>query len=181
MSETIISKTCYKCKQVKSLEEFYKDRTKPDGLEARCKACAALYRKSPARKLTLARYGKTEKNKICQKRYNHTPKGAEAKRRCYESEHGKAYRNEYRKTEAYKKAKRIAQRRYNQNHRLENCTRICVNDKVERGKLPRPDTLICTCGNQAQEYHHPNGYDKAHRYDIIALCMPCHKFLHRKY
>ena len=32
-------KHCYKCKEVKAKTEFYKDRSKHDGLEAICKVC----------------------------------------------------------------------------------------------------------------------------------------------
>ena len=32
-------KRCYKCTEIKSLENFYKDRTRSDGLENRCKDC----------------------------------------------------------------------------------------------------------------------------------------------
>lgn len=32
-------KTCYKCKTTKELTDFYKDKSKPDGLEGLCKVC----------------------------------------------------------------------------------------------------------------------------------------------
>lgn len=48
MSETIQTKRCTKCKQVKSFSEFHKNKTKKDGHYFRCKQCqnqdAKLYR-----------------------------------------------------------------------------------------------------------------------------------------
>lgn len=36
------TKTCRDCKEVKPGDQFARDRTKPDGRDTRCKACAAL-------------------------------------------------------------------------------------------------------------------------------------------
>lgn len=40
MSETILKKTCNKCKLTLGVDLFHKDRTRPDGLGARCKSCS---------------------------------------------------------------------------------------------------------------------------------------------
>ena len=34
-----LMKKCTLCEQVKDADEFYKDKTRPDGLEHRCKPC----------------------------------------------------------------------------------------------------------------------------------------------
>jgi hypothetical protein len=36
-------KRCYKCKQVKPIGAFYKDRSKPDGFHSKCKTCQKGY------------------------------------------------------------------------------------------------------------------------------------------
>ena len=36
-------KFCFKCKQEKLESQFYKDRTKKDGLNAKCKVCQMEY------------------------------------------------------------------------------------------------------------------------------------------
>ena len=37
-----MTKTCIKCKEVKLLAEFHKDKTKPDGYRPRCKVCRII-------------------------------------------------------------------------------------------------------------------------------------------
>lgn len=44
-------KSCTKCKEVKELASFYKDRTKKDGYSFQCKACKLEYRKSNREKI----------------------------------------------------------------------------------------------------------------------------------
>jgi hypothetical protein len=53
--------------------------------------------------------------------------------------------------------------------------RNAVNKAVIAGILPRVTTLHCgKCGAQAESYHHHNGYDPAHRLDVVPLCNKCH-------
>lgn len=50
-------KRCTACKKIKSLEEFYHDRSKPDGRSTQCQDCARVYHREYYR----AKYGKTTK------------------------------------------------------------------------------------------------------------------------
>ena len=53
--------------------------------------------------------------------------------------------------------------------------RTKVGYRITIGKLPHPKTLLCAdCNQPAHEYHHPNGYDEEHVYDVVALCRKCH-------
>ena len=53
--------------------------------------------------------------------------------------------------------------------------RLAVNDAVQRGIIPRPDTLNCVdCDNPAKQYDHYLGYSDEHRMDVRPLCVPCH-------
>lgn len=54
-----------------------------------------------------------------------------------------------------------------------------VNYAVRKGKLPRPDSLLCACGSQAGVYHHPNGYNGKNALDVVASCYKCHRAIHR--
>ena len=66
MAETIISKRCYKCKQIKSLSEFPAHRNRHDGHCAECKICMNKYNKV---------YVHTKEGKAARKRYTQSKKG----------------------------------------------------------------------------------------------------------
>jgi hypothetical protein len=42
---TIIEKTCSKCKLIKTIDSFTKDKTKKDGVRSQCKNCVSIYSK----------------------------------------------------------------------------------------------------------------------------------------
>jgi hypothetical protein len=54
--------------------------------------------------------------------------------------------------------------------------RVAVGTAVRRGKLPVVSTMICCVCNEAQaeQWHHHNGYDKAHWLDVVPVCRECH-------
>jgi len=57
-----------------------------------------------------------------------------------------------------------------------------VLSAVASGKLADPSKLCCSiCGHNAQEYHHPNGYDKEHSLEVVPVCIICHKKIHRQH
>lgn len=66
-------KKCAKCKEPKSLLEFYKNRSKKDGLQNYCKSCAKIYQQSETFKTYQKRY---------QKVYQQTKKGKDAIQRA---------------------------------------------------------------------------------------------------
>jgi hypothetical protein len=51
-----------------------------------------------------------------------------------------------------------------------------VRRAIKSGKLPPIDSVLCAdCGkNQAEEYHHYNGYGKKYQLDVTPLCLACH-------
>lgn len=54
--------------------------------------------------------------------------------------------------------------------------RALVNQRVRFKRMPRASSLLCSvCGNKAAHYHHHKGYSFQHRYDVIPVCIPCHK------
>lgn len=62
------SKHCCTCKQVKPTTEFYRNRTRYDGLQAACKSCRRSYKQSPTGKATnrraMSKYRSTPENKL---------------------------------------------------------------------------------------------------------------------
>lgn len=80
-------KICYLCHTDKPATDFYKDRTRPDGLSSRCKECD---------KLKIAKYQTTSNGKATRKRYRQSTKGRLAKqrddKRYYQTERGRRAR-----------------------------------------------------------------------------------------
>jgi hypothetical protein len=61
---------------------------------------------------------------------------------------------------------------------LRMMARSCIAQQVKRGNRPAASSLTCACGEPAAHYHHHNGYEVAHRYDVVPVCVPCHKSAH---
>ena len=168
-------KTCSKCKEKKPRKEFYKDKSKKDGLASICKDCACIYRKSNARKKTQARYGKSEKGTKAHARYNKSSKRKTASARYYRSK-GKETMTKYGKTEKGKVVRRKAKADWAKRNPEKVNAKSKIHGLVRQGKMPRPSTLTCRCGAPAAEYHHPD-YSKP--LEVISLCVSCHKTVHR--
>ncbi len=150
MAEPIVTKHCCACKQIKPVSEFSKSYSKKDGFQTACKVCKEAYQRSDKCKVARKqRYTQTEKYKAGQRRYDQTKKR--------------------------KIAKRKRQLKYDAKYPERRKAISAVNYAVKTGKLPRPDTLQCSCGKQAQEYHHYKGYAKKHWLDVIPKCIKCHK------
>lgn len=101
-----------------------------------------------------------------------------------------------RKTAKYKAVKKAYQERYRQTESAKICYRQCaakqrvkfperikatnaVGRAVKTERLPRADTLKCSCGEQAKEYHHHKGYAKEHWLDVVPKCKQCHVDIHQ--
>ena len=157
MSETIQTKTCINCKRIKPTSEFYKTRRHKDGLHSGCKECASLYQK---------KYRRTAKgkqtNRQGNKKYRRTEKGRQAHKLYGQSEKGKQASKEYRK---HNTDKSRAQR--------------TVNDAIARKDMPKPTLFQCSCGKQAQQYHHPD-YAPEHWLDVVSVCRSCHYKIHKE-
>lgn len=82
----------------------------------------------------------------------------------------------YRQTEKGKAGQRYFQRIYQLANPEKVRTRSALSYAVKTGKLPKPNTFQCVfCPEQAQQYHHHNGYAPKHRFDVVPVCLKCHK------
>lgn len=118
----------------------------------RCPACKTTKTKASFQKDRTKKDGYHALCKACVKAYQCSEEGKKSqKRRC--------------EKKRLKFPKRIKARQM-------------LNYAVESGKLPRPDSLICTCGQTAREYHHLKGYEPKHWLDVIETCVSCHRKLH---
>jgi len=184
MADQIIMKRCLKCKQIKSLSEFYPHKGYRFGVRTCCKVCqnkatATYHKTAQGREVSrkaVATYQKTTQGKKVSRKasakYRHSPKG-------------QAYAQSPKAKELRRKADgkferspkgRIVQRRKYLRHPLENKARSVVGYAIRSGKLPKACYLQChCCGTQAKEWHHHKGYEPQHWLDVIPLCIICHK------
>lgn len=175
MAETIISKKCYKCKNTKPLQDFYKQKRGKYGRKSICKSCHKILfqqteKAKVAQRLSVKKfylkhpevkkyYGQSERGKAAQKRYSQSKKGKIARKHYKQSEKGKAAIKRYYQNRNRKKVK----------------ARNAVNNAISNGRLPRPDTLLCHyCPKPAQQYHHWHGYAPEHWLDVVPVCYICH-------
>ena len=142
----ILIKQCSnpKCKQVKPISEFYKDKTKKDGLQSRCKICLDFQHE---------KYRQTEAGRkarfVENRRYQQTEKGRLS--HCLRSR------------KYSRKNKLICQ--------AQNAVNYAV--KIGRLLRPS-SLQCSYCPTQAREYHHHKGYQKKHWFDVITVCTLCH-------
>ena len=87
------TKTCNKCGEVKSLDEFHKDKKRKDGYCHSCKICIKQYRQSEKYKEYTKQYRQSEKikeyQKQYQKKYHRSENYKESIKRYNQSEKGK--------------------------------------------------------------------------------------------
>jgi len=162
MSKTIVTKRCPKCKQILPVSEFYKNRSRYDGLRSYCKNCEKQYNQTEKCKQSQKRYEQTTKYKQKQKRYRQSDKGKQA-HRCYgQSEKGKK-----------------AQKRCRQNNPERRKAGHKVSYAIQVGKMFPAHHYLCSCGEQAEHYHHWS-YEPEHYLHVIPICQLCHKKFHRE-
>lgn len=153
MSETIQTKRCSKCKNLKPFSEFYKDGTKKNGRRSQCIICGKIY---------------LQTNK-CKK----AARDRAAKRA--RSIEGQENMKIYRQSGKGKKAQRRRTSRYENKNPHKIKARTEVKKAIINNKLPHPTTLQCSCGEQAQQYHHHKGYSPEYWLDVVPICIKCHR------
>ena len=172
MSDAIKTKECSKCKEIKEVSEFYK-------CHGICKYCIYLSHQEPEYKAYQSKYRKTNSCKQSQAKHHKTQKYKDTQKRFKKSEKYRIYMIKYRQTEAYKIGNYKKQRRYATLFPEIRAVHQAIHRVVKSGRLPDPTKLVCIyCGNKAKQYHHPNGYDKEHRFDVVPTCYKCHVHIH---
>jgi len=155
MAEPIQTKRCSKCKQIKPLSEFHKDRKAKNGFFCWCKICNCE---------RVRKYAQTEKGKTKNKQYAQSEKRKANMKHYCQSKKGKTnYKRYYIRYPERLKAKSAA------------------NHAIRSGKLPRANTRLCRyCSKPAQQWHHWHGYEPEHWLDVIPVCRKCHILCHKK-
>jgi len=106
--------------------------------------------------------------KSCKQSYRRTKSGRQA--RC-------RYQRKYGKTKTGKAIHRRAICKYRLRYPERYKARAIIDDLVRRGRIRPPNNFKCHCGQEANEYHHPD-YSR-HLY-VVPLCQHCHKEIHPK-
>lgn len=184
MSEPTITKRCSKCKQIKPIEEFCKNKRYRDGYYCWCNICENLwhkkYRQSDKGKAVCRRYRQTAKYKTGHKLYSHTDKAKAARKRYRKSKEGKTARKRYRNSKKGKIVHSRAHRKYDFRNPEKIKAKRAVYYAVKIGKLPKVKTLQCyLCFESAQQYHHYLGYEPKHYLDVLPVCRKCHRKIHK--
>jgi len=187
MAELSITKQCTACKEIKPISEFHKDRSRKDGLQRKCKICRKAYDQTEKGKAVRQVYQQSEQGKVVRFRYLQSEKGKAYQKRYWQSEKCKATQKRYEQTDKCKAARkayrqsekgRAAQKRHDLKQKAKYPEQIkarnAVNHAIAAGKLPHPDTLQCSCGEQAKHYHHHKGYEPEHWLDVVPACLECH-------
>ena len=177
MSKPLLKKCCPKCKQILPTSQFYKDKLRLDGLRSWCKDCCAISVKA---------YHQTEQGKAVSRKaatnYRNTEQGKQKTTAWLKSERGLA--SNHRRSKKYGQSdhgKKRYRERAARSHKLfpmRAKARQAVVNAVRSGKFLSASTNTCNCGKQAQHWHHHNGYDEPHWFDVVSLCASCHKLLH---
>lgn len=192
MQYNSVLKTCTKCREVKSIDEFGKDKLTNDGLKCWCRSCKAK---------DALRYSNTEgfkdKRRVYAKAYHETNREAiskyktkrypkvRAKRLEYGREHYKANREKViKRTKAYSKANpektRIILQRYRSKKASLPAT-LTISQWQETLETFRHKCVYCGEGWKHQEHLVPvakgGGYTK---HNIVPSCAPCNHRKHSK-
>lgn len=108
--------------------------------------------------------------KTCKEAYRKTPKGRDVVRRRT---------SKWRKTENGKKYRRAKDKRRRERFPEKGKARSAVRTAIKSEKLVAVELCSCAkCGSQSEEYHHYS-YEREHWLDVIPLCRPCHRSIHR--
>ena len=149
-------KVCFKCGIEKDLSEFYKHAQMKDGYLNKCKECA--------RKDVLENTFK-----------NHEYYVAYDKKRALLPHRVKA-REEYSKTEAYKKSHYESTVRTRIKYRDKYLARNKVRYAIKAGELNKPDFCsLCGCICIPEGHHE----DYLKPLEVIWLCSACHHAVHK--
>ncbi len=154
---TMTEKRCSRCGQIKSLEEFSRNRNLPLGRNSWCRKCFAAHSRSPKGRISQARRSR---------KYQRSEKGRVSGRRSD---------RKYRQQAEHREKRAQIFTKYNASHVKENRAKGKVRYAIAKGLLIRPN--VCSnCGRKGRINAHHEDYDKPLQVDW--LCETCHRLLH---
>lgn len=108
-------KRCTKCGEEKASEEFYRDRSKKDGLMTKCKACHRVYQEEHREERRAYHQRRYRKNRDTSRRQHKAHYAANRKR--YAAQHREYYRT-------HRKQIKVAQDKYRRTRRGRETVRV---------------------------------------------------------
>ena len=148
-------KKCCRCKSVKSLEDFSRNKSFSDGRQHRCKKCSKICDAAYYKKHRTAILSKTRKY-AAENRTNIISKA-----RKYYAEH--------------RDISGVKYHEYRQCNQESIKAQETINTSIRSGSLIRPD--VCSkCNKPCVPDGHHEDYSK--QLDVTWLCRSCHKRLH---
>lgn len=168
---TSTTRTCTKCGETKSVTQFSRDKTRHDGLCARCKPCIAAACKewgqaNPDRlRATKQAYYATHRDALIAAQRRRGPAYYAANRSRIAQKNAEWWQANRDLARSYAKTFRLANsRKYHRAHQA-------VYEAVKRGTLIRPVTCeTCGSGGKIDGAH----ADYSRPLDVRWLCRSCH-------
>lgn len=157
-------KLCSKCKQEKTYDGFYKDKTAKDGYNGICKAC----RLEMDRNRRKNDPNWVEKRKRQNSKYHEENRDSirERKKKWFQSPKGiESHRNSAKK--------------YKKKHPEKKKAQDAVYRAVKRGELFRPSHCQL-CDKETNTEAHHSSYGNEKRTSVVWLCKLCHEHVTRK-
>ncbi len=144
-------------------------------ISKRCSKCKQFKPLSEFYKHSSTKDGFRPDCKVC-----HTIQTIYATKKHQKTEKFRITQKQYLQTEQGKATQRLGQGRYNKRHPEKIKAYNAINNAINSGKLPRPDTLQCHYGSHpAQQYHHWKGYEPQYWLDVVPACRLCDIQQHR--
>lgn len=160
-------KTCFKCKKIKDLTEFYKHPRMVDGHVNKCKSCN--------KKDVIENTAKNAEyyREYDRKRAN-LPHRVEARRLYQQTDAWKlSHKKAEKKYELSPKGKNTARRNLNK-YPLKRAARLLVQVAVISKKIIKKNCE--KCGSVKSQAHHDNYYEPL---NVRWLCIKCHNNWHK--
>ncbi len=167
-------KSCIKCGQSKPLSEFNRNRTMPDGHRDECAMCFRSYNRERYKrpeinaKLKAWRDGRREDKAKYDTEY-----------RDKNFEHLSKIRKDYMQTKAGKLASKQAILAWRKRNPEKRQAESAISNAIRDGHIIRPDKCS-RCGVVCKPHGHHESYAYEHRLDVIWVCGPCHREIHKK-
>jgi hypothetical protein len=152
----IRERKCSICSEVKTIDNFYRDKFQSTGYKYNCKSCECEFKKT--------------KRKIDP---NHS---REIVRRSYARDHVKKAASERNKRYRAANYKKVRERERRQAQSEHSKVRRTFMNAIKEGKIIRPDTCEDCGANTFVEGHH---FDYSKPLEVKWLCRTCHGKVHR--